>query len=111
MLKTEYKFGDVHALVPQVEAGEEKVHFQSIFENDNGGISLLAFKKGQELAKHLAPADVMVYVLEGEIEFTMIDRRHVLKAGEFMLMGEGVPHCVKANADSKMMLVKVKSSK
>lgn len=111
MLKTEYKFGEVHVLAPQVEAGADKVHFQSIFENDNGGVSLLAFKKDQELAKHLAPADVMVYVLEGEIEFTMIDRQHLLKAGEFMLMGEGVPHSVKANADSRMMLVKVKSSK
>ena len=53
----------------------------------------------------------MVYVLEGEVEFTMIDHPHTLKAGDFMLMGEGVPHSVVAKADSKIMLVKVKSSK
>ncbi len=41
----------------------------------------------------------------------MIDRSLTLRAGEFMLMGEGVPHSVVAVADSKVMLVKVKSDK
>ena len=41
----------------------------------------------------------------------MIDRQLELKAGEFMLMGEGVPHSVVARTDVKVMLVKVKSSK
>ena len=111
MFKTEYKFGEVHALAPQVIDGPDKVQFRHIFENDNGGVSLLAFRANQSLAEHVAPAEVMVYVLEGEVEFTMIDHPHTLKAGDFMLMGEGVPHSVVAKADSKIMLVKVKSSK
>ena len=56
-----------------------------------------------------APAEVMVTVLEGEIEFTMLDMPHTLKAGEFMLMGENVPHSVSAKVDSKVMLTKVKA--
>ena len=111
MLDTEYKFGEVHTLASQVESGADKVHFKSIFENGNGGVSLLAFKSGQSLAEHLAPAEVMVYVTEGEVEFTMIARPHTLKAGEFMLMGNGVPHSVVAKTDSKVMLVKVKPTK
>lgn len=111
MLETGYKFGEVHVLAPQVEAAADKVQFKNVFGNANGGVSVLAFKAGQMLTEHLAPAEVMVYVVEGEVEFTMIDTPHLLRKGEFMLMGEGVPHSVLAKADSKVMLVKVKSDK
>lgn len=108
MLDTEYKFGEVHNLAVQIEQGNERVQFKRVFENANGGVSLLAFKAGQKLDEHVAPAEVMVCVVEGEIEFTMIDQPHTIKAGEFMLTGAGVPHSVVAKADSKVMLVKVK---
>lgn len=108
MLSTEYKFGEVHVLASQIEAGEDKVHFHPIFGNENGGAVLLAFKAGQKLDTHTAPAELMITVLEGEIEFTMIDTPHILKAGEFMLVGAGVNHSVAAKADSKVMLFKVK---
>lgn len=108
MLKTDYKFGDVFTLASQVEKNDSKVEFKEIMNNDNGGIALLAFSAGLELPKHLAPAEVMVYVLEGEVEFTMIDRPLHLKRGEFFLMGNGLPHSVRALTDAKVMLVKIK---
>lgn len=111
MLKTEYRFGEVHDLSSQVNADSQNVLFRSIFESSNGGVSLLAFEKGQSLARHLAPAEVMVYVMEGEVVFSLPENTHRLKAGEFMLVGEGVAHAVQAVADSKVMLVKVKSSR
>lgn len=109
MLKTDYKFGEVHVLADQVENGADRVHVKQIFETQNGGVALLAFKVGQKLDTHQAPAEVMVNVLEGEIEFTILDTPHTLRAGEFLMMGAGVPHSVFAKADSKVMLVKVKS--
>lgn len=45
MLKTSYKFGEVHNLLSQVYARPENVEFRSIFDNTNGGVSLLAFRK------------------------------------------------------------------
>lgn len=108
MINTEYKFGEVHVLTNQIESGEDKVHFQNIFSNENGGVVLIAFKSGQVLDAHVAPAEEMVNVLEGEVEFTVIDKPHTLKAGEFMLLGADVKHSVVAKADSKVMLVKVK---
>lgn len=108
MLNTEYKFGEVHVLADQIESANDKVQFKNIFSTENGGAVLVAFKAGQKLDTHVAPAEVMVNVLEGEIEFTMLDRPHTLRAGEFLLMGADVPHSVVAKADSKMMLVKVK---
>lgn len=108
MLETDYKFGEVHELTPQIENGEDRVHFKNIFTNDNGGVALVAFKAGQKLDTHTAPAEVMVNVLEGEIVFTMLDTPHTLKTGDFLLMGQDVPHSVAATADTKMMLVKIK---
>lgn len=108
MLNTDYKFGEVHAIAEQIEAGNDNVHVKHIFNNENGGVVLVAFKAGQKLDTHTAPAELMVNVLEGEIEFTMLDKPHTIKAGEFLLMGAEVPHSVVAKADSKMMLVKVK---
>lgn len=109
MLNTEYKFGEVHNLAAQIEAGEDKVHFHGLFSNDNGGVVLLAFKAGQKLDTHTAPAEVMVTVLEGEIEFTIGDRVNDMKEGDFLLLGENVPHSVAALADSKIMLTKIKA--
>lgn len=109
MLNTGYKFGEVKNLASQIQAGDDKVNFHGVFSNENGGVALLAFKAGQVLDTHLAPAELMVNVLEGEIEFTMIDDTHTLKSGDFILVGEGVPHSVVAKADSKLMLVKIKA--
>lgn len=109
MLQTNYKFGEVNVLSSQIEKSDEKVQFKNIFANPNGGVSLLAFAAGQELTTHTAPAEVMVCVLDGEIEFTMIDTPHVIRAGQFLLMGREVPHSVKARTEAKVMLVKIKA--
>ena len=107
MLKSDYKFGDVFSLAAQIVPDATKVEFKHIMNNDNGGVVLLGFKAGQDLAQHVAPAEVMVYVLEGDVDFTMIDRPLHLHKGDFFLMGEGVPHSVHALRDAKVMLVKI----
>lgn len=109
MLTTEFRFGEVYDLSRVSQTGDDKVRFNRIFENANGGVVLLTFKAGQSLAEHTAPAEVMVYLLEGEIVFTMAGKSSTLKAGNFLLMGEAVPHSVEAKADSKVMLVKIKA--
>lgn len=107
-MKTNYRFGEVHKLADQVESAFDRVQCKQIFETDNGGISMLAFKSGQKLDTHLAPAEVMVTVLSGEIEFTMNNVANTLRQGDFLLMGADVPHSVLAKEDSKVLLVKVK---
>lgn len=108
MLKTDYKFGEVFNLASQVEKNTSKVEFQEVMNNDNGGVALLAFGAGMDLATHQAPAEVMVNVIEGEIVFTMLDTPHTMRKGDFLLMGNGVPHSVHAVTDAKVMLVKIK---
>lgn len=108
MLETSFKFGEVHVLADQIQTAEDRPQFRNIFASSNGGVVLVGLKAGQKLDTHTAPAEVMVCVMEGEIEFTMLDRPHSIKAGEFLLMGADVAHSVLAKADSKIMLVKVR---
>ena len=108
MLNTDYRFSEVYSLAAQIEAGTDKVHFKPVFSTDHGGVVLAAFKAGQKLDTHVAPAELMVNVLEGEIEFSVLGHHHRLQAGQFMLVGSGVEHSVAATTDAKLMLVKIK---
>lgn len=107
-MKTSYKFGETFDLTKQVSVSDEKVQFKNVFETENGAVSLLAFKAGQKLATHIAPFEVMVTVLEGEINFVMNDKAYAIKANEFFLMGADTPHSVEATTDAKVMLFKLK---
>lgn len=109
MLTTNLKFGEVYSLESQVALDASRVSFSNIFGTGNGGVALVGFKAGQKLDEHLAPAELMVYALEGEIEFTVADTPHTLRKGDFILVGEAVRHKVLAKTDAKMMLVKVKN--
>lgn len=107
-METNFRFGEVHNLTYHIDYSSDKVEFKEVFNTANGGVSLLGFKADQKLDTHLAPAEVMVTVLVGEIEFTMNSETRTLREGDFLLMGANVPHSVLAKADSKVMLVKIK---
>ena len=109
MLHTDYKFGEVINLKSQIEVNPTKVAFKEIFSNENGGVVLLGFEKDQELAEHLAPAELMITVLEGEIEFSVNGKPLILKDGDFLLVGKDVAHSVKAHSNAKVMLTKIKA--
>ncbi len=108
MLNTNFKFGEVFPLAAQIVCNNSKVAFQHIVGNDNGGVVLLGFMAGQELERHLAPAEVMIYVIDGDVDFMMNDKPLHLHKGDFFLMGQGVSHSVKALSDAKVMLIKIK---
>lgn len=109
MLETGYKFGEVHDLYTQIEISADRVNFKNIFTTSNGGVTLVSFNAGQKLDTHTAPVELMVTVLEGEIKFTILDKPHSLHAGQFLLLGNGIPHSVVAITDAKMILTKIKA--
>ena len=109
-MKTNFKFGEVLKLTDAIYFNADKPEFKTVFETSKGGVALVALKGGQKLETHTAPFEVMVNVVEGEIEFTMLDQSRLMRTGEFLLMGANVAHSVVANVDSKLMLVKVKDN-
>lgn len=108
-MNTNYKFGEIIKFDDVISYSDERVAFENIFETNYGGVSVLAMKAGQKLDTHTAPFEVMVTMCAGEVDFTMLDMTHNLKAGEFLLMGANVPHSVIAKQDSIITLVKIKN--
>ncbi|MCM1060170.1 MAG: cupin domain-containing protein [Eubacterium sp.] len=72
------------------------------------GITLMAFDEGTKIDTHVTPGDAMPNVLEGEAEFTVGDKKYIVKAGESIVMPINIPHSVRAVTKFKMMLVVVK---
>ncbi len=108
MLTTDLKFGEVQTLSSLTAPDMEKVTFTNILDNGHGGIALLTFSAGQELSEHIAPAEVMVFVTEGELLLDINGTTHTIQAGQFILLGNGVRHRAEAVRDAKVMLVKIK---
>ena len=74
-----------------------------------GAVSLFAFYKGEELSKHTAPFDALVYSVNGVAEITIAGKVNIVKQGEMILMPANQPHALKAKSRFKMMLVMIKS--
>lgn len=78
-----------------------------IISNDSGIVIEMAFDKGCELPTHVAQADVLVQILEGEMDFTIEGEVHHLKAGQFITMKPNTHHSLKAVERFKMLLTKL----
>ena len=70
----------------------------------------MAFDKGCELPTHVAQADVLVQILEGEMDFTIEWQVHHLHAGEFITMKPNTDHSLKDTDRFKMLLTKLNSN-
>lgn len=98
------------ALVGYVKYSPKSVVSRTLFDTDEGSLTLFAFDKGQNLSEHTAPFNAFVQVLDGESEI-LIDRKpHKVKTGEMILMPANVPHAVNAVAKFKMLLTMIKSA-
>lgn len=86
----------------------ESVVFEPLLATDSAAIIEVAFKAGQMLPEHKAPAKVMVMVLDGEIDFTIDGNVNRINSGEAIMMRPETFHSVKALKDSKVMLIKMK---
>lgn len=82
---------------------------RTIAERPGGTITLFAFDAGQGLSEHAAPFDAMLTVLAGRAEVVIAGKRHLLGAGEMIVMPANVPHAVSAPGKLKMLLVMIRS--
>ena len=81
-----------------------------IFKTGNGSETVFAFAKGQELSEHTVPFEALVFIVDGEGEFTISGNTHTVRTGEVIRMPAGEPHAVKAIEKFKMLLTMVKGS-
>ena len=82
---------------------------REIVKKSTGNVTLFAFDEGQGLSEHTAPFDALVQVVDGQAEITISGDRHVVAAGEIILMPANRPHALKALGRFKMMLIMIRS--
>jgi quercetin dioxygenase-like cupin family protein len=78
---------------------------RNILNEPGVSIAIFVIDKEQGLIEHAASADALVYVVEGEIAFTLTDEKYILKNGSLLRLSAGTPHSFIALDKSKMILI------
>lgn len=78
---------------------------RNVLNEPGVSIAIFVIDKEQGLIEHAASADALVYVIEGEISFTLSDQKHTLKGGSLLRLSAGTPHSFVALDKSKMILI------
>jgi quercetin dioxygenase-like cupin family protein len=70
-----------------------------------GNITLFALDAGEEISEHTAPFDALVLTLSGDLSLTLGGKEMHTAPHTVVLMPDNVPHAVRANEPSRMLLV------
>lgn len=73
-----------------------------------GTVTLFSFDKDQGLSTHSAPYDALVWILEGESEITIEEKKLTAKKGDMVILPANIPHGLNASVPFKMALVMIK---
>lgn len=108
-MKTQVEVNTPLRLADELPYGKSEILNKTVLDGDGGSVTLLAFDKGTMIARHQVDEEVMVYVLEGAIEFEVGEQRQHLTAGNSIVMEPATPHTVLALESSKVLLTKIKA--
>jgi quercetin dioxygenase-like cupin family protein len=92
-----------------IDYQEGSVVSKTLIDKGIGTITLFAFDEGQGLSEHTAPFDAFVQVVDGEAEIIVSGTKHMLQAGQMIIMPANQPHAVKAVKKFKMLLVMIRA--
>ena len=99
------KTGTISNLVVSQESG---ITSRTIVDSEAVNITLFAFDEGQIITEHTTPFNALVQVPEGEIEITIGGELNIVKKGQIIVMPKDIPHALRANERSIMILTLVK---
>ncbi|MCM1541681.1 MAG: cupin domain-containing protein [Blautia sp.] len=88
-----------------VEYQKGQVVSKTLVQNEQVGMTIFSFDKGEEISTHAAGGDAMVTVLEGTGRFTVGGEVFLLKEGETLIMPKDIPHAVYGEEAFKMQLI------
>ena len=100
-------FGKALEMEGLVKYAQGQVVSRTLAQGKPLSVTLFAFDKGEEISSHSAGGDAMVYILDGEAEITIGDKKTIVKKGETIIMPAHVPHALLATEQFKMLLVVV----
>ena len=92
------------SLLDEVVYQPGQIVSKTLAQNQHHSVTLFAFDKGEEISTHASDGDAMVICLDGQGEITRDGKKHVLNAGETIVMPAKKPHAVYAKEQFKMLL-------
>ena len=84
----------------------EKLKVQKIAKTDALEILSISLEKDAVLPEHTSPTDAQLIVLEGDIIFHINQEPFHLKGQQHFSFPKEVPHWVKANENSKFLIIR-----
>lgn len=76
----------------------------ALFKSQDLEVMRLVLQAGQALPVHQVPGEITVHCLEGCLELTTEAQAQRLQAGELLFLPGGMPHGVRALADSSALV-------
>lgn len=101
------EFSKAIELASLVSYQEGQVVSRTLSQGSAVSITLFAFAKSEEIGSHDSTGDAMVLILDGTAEITIGGEKHIVKAGEAIVMPAKVPHALYAQEQFKMLLTVV----
>lgn len=80
---------------------------KTLAQNPAVSLTIFAFDQGEEISSHESNGDAMVIALDGEGEISIGSEKHIVKAGQTIIMPAKTPHAVYASQQFKMFLIVV----
>ncbi len=108
-MKTDFDTSKTADLAGLIDYSNEAIVSKTLIKKETGTVTLFAFDTGQGLSEHTAPFNAMVQVVDGKAVVIIDKKRHVVGAGEFIIMPADVPHALDAEVRFKMLLTMIKS--
>ena len=90
-----------------VNLDDEKFRKETLMENNNCSLNVIALKKDEIIDTHTSMEDAAVYVLDGELELDFDAEKFTVDKGEILLFKKDTQHKVLEKKDSKFFLIKI----
>ena len=97
--------GELFALDGLITPTAQGIASRVLARTAAGNITLFAFDAGEELSEHTAPFDALVLTLSGVLVLTIGGREVRTTPQSMVLMPANVPHAVRADDPSRMLLI------
>lgn len=92
-----------------IEPGKPRGH--TLLDADGIRVVVLGFAAGAALAEHRTPKNpLLMQALDGEVTVTVAGEDTVLRPGDLLHLGAGVPHAVHAGVESHLALFLLNSA-
>ncbi len=89
-------------------AGKGQVSNLTLVARPDLTLCFMTVAAGEKISAHSAPGDALAHILSGEAEITVGETVHRLKAGQAIVMPQGVPHSLSTQEGFSMILTLVK---